>query len=62
MLHILERIRQGVATPDDVELLDSVAQGVQGKCLCALGEFASGAVMAGVERFRTDFDLKVASQ
>jgi NADH-quinone oxidoreductase subunit F len=62
MLHILERIHEGTATPDDVDLLDSVAQGVQGKCLCALGEFASGAVVAGVERFRSDFDLKVASQ
>lgn len=60
MLHILERIHEGTATPDDVDLLDSVAQGVQGKCLCALGEFASGAVVAGVERFRSEFDLKVA--
>jgi NADH-quinone oxidoreductase subunit F len=62
MLQILERIHEGTATPDDIDLLDSVAQGVQGKCLCALGEFASGAVVAGVERFRSDFDLKVASR
>jgi NADH-quinone oxidoreductase subunit F len=59
MLHILERIQDGTATPDDIDLLHSVGEGVEGKCLCALGEFASGAVVAGVERFRSDFDLKV---
>jgi NADH-quinone oxidoreductase subunit F len=62
MLHILERMHQGTATRADVDLLESVSQGVQGKCLCALGEFASGAVVAGVERFRSDFELKVASR
>ena len=62
MLHILQRIQEGSASPEDVDLLASVSQGVQGKCLCALGEFAAGAIAAGVERFRPDFDLKVASQ
>jgi NADH-quinone oxidoreductase subunit F len=60
MLHILERVQNGTASPADIDLLASVAQGVQGKCLCALGEFASGAVAAGVDRFRSDFELKVA--
>lgn len=62
MLHILQRMKEGSAAPEDVDLLASVSQGIQGKCLCALGEFAAGAVAAGVERFRSDFDLKVASQ
>jgi NADH-quinone oxidoreductase subunit F len=60
MFHILERLHSGEASPQDVELLDSVARGVQGKCLCALGEFASGAVVAGMERFRPEFERAAA--
>ena len=62
MLQILERFEQGTATAEDVDLLHSVSTGVQGKCLCALGEFASGAVAAGVERFRPDFELRAGSR
>lgn len=61
MLQILERFEHGTATAEDVDLLHSVSTGVQGKCLCALGEFASGAVAAGVERFRSDFELRAGS-
>jgi NADH:ubiquinone oxidoreductase subunit F (NADH-binding) len=28
---------------------------MQGKCLCALGEFATMAVVTGIERFPQDF-------
>ena len=55
MLHLLERIRKGDAGENDVAVLDSVARGIQGKCLCALGEFAAGAVASGIERFPADF-------
>jgi NADH-quinone oxidoreductase subunit F len=58
MLHVLERLNGGQAGGEEINLLDSVARGVQGKCLCALGEFAAGAVAAGVERFRTDFEAR----
>jgi NADH-quinone oxidoreductase subunit F len=55
MLHQLGRMQDGRATPADVELLRSVALGIQGKCLCALGEFAAGAVASGIEKFPSDF-------
>ena len=38
-----------------VELLEKVARQMQGKCLCALGEFATMAVVTGIERFPQDF-------
>lgn len=60
MLQVLERLHAGEGAPEDVELLESVASGVQGKCLCALGEFASGAVVAGLERFRPEFERAAA--
>jgi len=40
-------------------LLLNVAKQMQGKCLCALGEFSTMAVVTGIERFRNDFDKPV---
>ena len=59
MLHIYERLVRGEGAPEDVELLNSVARGMQGKCLCPLGEFSTGAVVSGIARFRHDFDAQV---
>jgi NADH-quinone oxidoreductase subunit F len=55
MYHVTKRIQEGNASPEDIELLDSVARGIQGKCLCALGEFALMPVISGIEHFRADF-------
>jgi len=59
MSYIIERIHDGEATQNDVELLNSVAKQIQNKCLCALGEFSIQAVMTGIERFPQDFDAAV---
>ncbi|MBN2146471.1 MAG: NADH-quinone oxidoreductase subunit NuoF [Anaerolineales bacterium] len=64
MAHLTERIASGKATPEDVELLRSVASQIRTKCLCALGEFSIEAVLSGIERFPQDFEaltLKKAS-
>jgi len=54
MLHVSERIQSGGAD-GEVKLLRSVAAGMQGKCLCALGEFATMPVVTGIDRFPDDF-------
>jgi NADH-quinone oxidoreductase subunit F len=59
MMHISDRISGGDAALEDLELLDDVAHNIQGKCLCALGEFSTMAVVSGIERFKSDFELKV---
>jgi NADH-quinone oxidoreductase subunit F len=56
MAHITDRIADGHARPGDVELLYSVAKQMQNKCLCALGEFSTMAVVSGIEKFRSDFE------
>ena len=61
MMHLTDRIADGRATLEDVELLQDVANQVKGKCLCALGDFSTEAVLTGIERFRADFELAVAS-
>lgn len=60
MSHLTHRITSGQGTPEDVQLLYDVARQIKGKCLCALGEFSIEAVMSGIERFKDDFDGRVA--
>ncbi len=55
MQHLIERIEQGEATQENVELLHTVARQMQNKCLCPLGEFATMAVTTAIERFPADF-------
>jgi NADH-quinone oxidoreductase subunit F len=62
MSHITERMAHtaalsGLPDPQDVQLLYDVASQVRNKCLCALGEFSIEAVMSGIDRFHTDFEV-----
>ena len=59
MMHLTGRIAEGQATWGDVELLQDVATQIKGKCLCALGDFSTEAVLSGIQRFREDFEKKV---
>jgi len=58
MSHLTERIQHD-GSKADVDLLLNVAKQMQGKCLCALGEFATMAVVTGIERFPRDFESAV---
>ena len=55
MTHLIDRIHEGDQPYSQVELLVDVAKNIEGKCLCALGEFSIQAVITGVERFGDDF-------
>jgi NADH-quinone oxidoreductase subunit F len=55
MKQIAGRAQNGRGSLADVELLLNVAKQMQGKCLCALGEFSTMAVVTGIERFPQDF-------
>lgn len=58
MQHLTERIYNGEAKDGDIQLLYDVASQIQNKCLCALGEFATMAVVSGIDRFPSDFEAK----
>jgi NADH-quinone oxidoreductase subunit F len=62
MMHLTERIDQGKTNWNDVELLREVAAQIQGKCLCALGEFSIEAVLTGIDRFSQDFEQRVEAK
>jgi len=55
MQQLLERLHDGTNGAGQVDLLHAVARGIEGKCLCPLGEFAIMPVTSGIERFRADF-------
>jgi NADH-quinone oxidoreductase subunit F len=59
MSRLTERIHSGHGSKADVDLLLNVAKQMQGKCLCALGEFSTMAVVTGIERFSQDFEKVV---
>jgi NADH-quinone oxidoreductase subunit F len=59
MQHIMHRVHEGQGSLQDVDLLLNVAKQMQGKCLCALGEFSTMAVVTGIERFKGDFEKVV---
>lgn len=62
MQHIVERIHHGNGSNADLQLLKSVAAQVNGKCLCALGDFSTMAVTSALERFPEDFELIVKNE
>ncbi|MBI3158751.1 MAG: NADH-quinone oxidoreductase subunit NuoF [Chloroflexi bacterium] len=62
MNNITQRILHGEAEQKDVDLLKDVAMNMKGKCLCALGEFATEAVVSSIERFPKDFKIKAGAK
>lgn len=62
MYHILDRIQHGEAELADIELTNLVAHGIEGKCLCALGEFAILPVISGIRQFREDYEAHIGDE
>ena len=60
MQHLVKRIRENQDTAADLQLLKTVAAQINGKCLCALGDFSTMAVSSALERFPEDFAVKAA--
>lgn len=62
MNRLAERIARGQGEAREVELLYQVARQMQGKCLCALGEFSTLAVVSSIDRFRADYEAVVTKE
>jgi NADH-quinone oxidoreductase subunit F len=59
MEDILERIEHGHGREQDLALLLDIADNINGKTLCALGDAAAGPVMSFVKKFRADFEARI---
>ena len=52
---VLERIENGAGRSEDVDLLVSVANNIEGNTICALGDAAAWPVQSFVKKFRDEF-------
>lgn len=59
MEKLLHRIYEGHGTMQDVETLNSVANQIGGRTLCALGDFAINPVLSTIKHFPEEYKAKV---
>jgi NADH-quinone oxidoreductase subunit F len=55
LYRMVERIAHGQGRKDDIDLLNSVADNIQGRTICALGDAAAMPVRAMIKHFRDEF-------
>src|SRR5437868_12221484 len=55
MVQILERIEEGTAAMEDIDLLSNVGTRILGRSLCALGDFAVYPVASYLKKWRSEF-------
>ena len=53
---MVDRIEQGHGKPSDMDLLDSVAENIMGRTICALGDAAAMPVRGMLKHFRAEFE------
>jgi NADH-quinone oxidoreductase subunit F len=59
LVHLLEKIEDGRGTQADLDLVTKVCDRIEGKSLCALGDFAVWCVGSYVEKFRDEFQRHI---
>jgi NADH-quinone oxidoreductase subunit F len=55
LYRMVHRIEHGQGRADDLELLNSVCDGIQGRTICALGDAAAMPVRAMIKNFKDEF-------
>ncbi len=55
LFRLVERIAHGKGRMEDIDLLNSVADNIQGRTICALGDAAAMPVRAMIKHFRDEF-------
>lgn len=59
---IVDRIENGLGVINDIDLLDSVAEDIQGRTICALGDAAAMPVRAMLKHFRHEFEYHIQNK
>jgi len=62
MEKILQRIVEGNATHKDLDLLIDIANNIEGRTICALGDAAAWPIRGFVTKFRDEFEKAVSSK
>jgi NADH-quinone oxidoreductase subunit F len=58
---IMERIRDGQGTAEDLDTLVAISEGMTGKTICVLSDSCATPVMSGLKKFRHEFEAKIAA-
>ena len=56
---VIDRIQHGQGRDGDLNLLNSVADNIQGRTICALGDAAAMPVRAMIKHFRPEFEALI---
>ena len=59
LYRVVHRIEHGHGRPEDLDLLNSVADNIQGRTICALGDAAAMPVRAFVKTYRDEFEYHI---
>jgi NADH-quinone oxidoreductase subunit F len=62
MEEVITRVEDGHGKTKDLDLLLSIADNINGKTLCALGDAAAGPVTSFVTKFRADFEALIPQE
>ncbi len=55
LYRVVKRIEEGQGRPEDIDLLDSVAENIMGRTICALGDAAAMPVRGMLKHFHDEF-------
>lgn len=58
---MLQRVEDGLATPMDLDIIESVCDQIMGNCLCVLGDAMAMPVSSMVKKFRPEFEAHIES-
>ncbi len=58
---VSRRVAGGTGKPGDLDLLASIAHGIAGNTICALGDAAAWPMLGFLTKFRADFEAKIAA-
>jgi NADH-quinone oxidoreductase subunit F len=59
MYRMIHRIEHGEGRQSDLDMLNSIADNIQGRTICALGDAAAMPVRAFIKQFREEFEYHV---
>lgn len=59
LYRMLNRIRRGAARMDEIDQLVDVANRIEGRTICALGDAAAWPVQSFIKHFRHEFEAKI---
>jgi len=59
LYRIMHRIEHGQGRADDLDMLNSIADNIQGRTICALGDAAAMPVRAFIKNYREEFEYHI---